>query len=93
MEILATLLAWILFSLILITIMYIARFYEKKSGQRTLYQFYPLAVFLFLTAAFIYAGKGGDFVGDFRGDVFFSLGGLLTSALAAYLFELMMGKR
>ncbi len=93
MEILLQLLAWTLFCLILITVMYIARFYEKKSGERTLYQFYPLAVFLFLVAAIIYAGKGNEFVGDFRGDIFLFLGGMLTAALVAYLFELMMGKR
>ncbi len=93
MEALLELLSWVLFCLILITVMYIARFYEKKSGQRTFYQFYPLAVFLFLVAALIYVGKGNKFVGDFRGDIFFSLGGLLTAALTAYLFELMMGKR
>ncbi|MCS7285555.1 MAG: hypothetical protein RMK30_00585 [Anaerolineae bacterium] len=93
MENLLQLFSWTLFSLILVVVMFIARFYERKSGRRTFYQFYPLAIFLFLAAALIYTGKGGDFVGDFRGDVFFSLGGLLTSALAAYLFELMMGKR
>lgn len=93
MEALMQLLSWGAFCLILITVMFIARFYEKKSGQKTLYQFYPLSIFLFLVAALIYAGKGGEFVGDFRGDVFLFLGGLLTSALVAYLFELMMGKR
>lgn len=93
MEALMQLLSWSMFCFILVTVMFIARFYENKSRQKTLYQFYPLAIFLFLVAALIYAGKGGEFVGDFRGDVFFFLGGLLTSALVAYLFELMMGKR
>jgi len=93
MEASIQLLAWLTFSVILIVMMRIAQFYERKSGNKTLYQVYPLAIFLFVVAALIYSGRAGDFVGDFRGDVFLSLGGLLTMALATYLFELMMGKK
>ena len=93
MEASIQLLAWLAFSAILIVMMRIAQFYEKKSGNKTLYQVYPMAIFLFVVAALIYSGRSGDFVGDFRGDAFLSLGGLLTLALAAYLFELMMGRK
>jgi|YelNatPaOPRAMG01_1025707.scaffolds.fasta_scaffold02545_5 hypothetical protein len=93
MEASIQLLAWLAFSVILIVMMRIAQFYEKKSGNKTLYQVYPLAIFLFVVAALIYSGHAGDFVGEFRGDTFLFLGGLLTLALSAYLFELMMGRK
>ena len=92
MEGLIHLASWWIFAFILAMVMLIARFYEKKSGQRTLYQLYIIPIILFISAGVAYSLNGSAFVGDKYGDLFLTGAGLLTVALVGLLYTLMMGK-
>ena len=84
--------SWWIFAFIMTVVMLIARFYEKKAGQRTLYQLYILPILLFISAGIAYFLSDGTFVGDKYGDLFLTGAGLLTVALVGFLYTLMMGK-
>jgi hypothetical protein len=71
----------------------IARFYEKKSGQRSRYTFFLVPALLFLAAAARYAFGVGDLAGDMWGDSLLFVGGGILAALSAFLFRLMMGDK
>ena len=92
MEAFLHLISWLIFSFMLTIVMLIARFYEKKAGQRTFYQFYFIPILLFIGAGVIYLLRGASFVGDEYGDVLLTAAGLLTIALVGYLYSLMMGR-
>ncbi|HDN79517.1 MAG: hypothetical protein DRI61_01515 [Chloroflexi bacterium] len=83
----------LIFCFILGMVMLIARFYEKKAGERTFYQLYLLPIILFILAGVLYLQRGGSFVGDVAGDLVLALAGAITVALVSYLFNLMMGRR
>lgn len=92
MEGLVHLASWWVFAFILTMVMLIARFYEKKARQRTLYQLYIMPIILFIGAGIAYFLNGSSFVGDEYGDLLLTGAGLLTVALVGLLYTLMMGK-
>ena len=86
-----TLYNWGVVAVLLIFQFLIARFYEKKSGQRSYYTFFLIPTLLFLVAAVRYAFWVGDVAGDVWADGLLFVGGGILAALSALLFRLMMG--
>ena len=72
----------------------IARFFERKSGERSYYAIFLIPALLFLVAAARYAFWVDDVAGDVWGDSLLLVGGGILAILSALLFRLMMrGKR
>ncbi len=81
---------------IVITLLFlflIARFYEKKSGQKSYYQFFLLPLVLFLLSAIRYLFSTDEFVGDVTGDTLLFSAGLVLGFLSYSLLNLMTGGR
>ena len=86
-----TLYNWGVVAVLLIFQFLIARFYDKKSGQRTYYALFLVPALLFLVVAARYAFWVGDLAGDVWSDSLLFLGGGILVTLSAFLFRLMMG--
>jgi hypothetical protein len=86
-----TLYNWAIVAMLLAFQFLIARFYEKKSGQRSYYVFFIVPAFLFLIAAAWNIVKDGDLAGNVVGDGLLFLGGGILVGLSTFLFRLMMG--
>jgi hypothetical protein len=86
-----TLYSWGVVAVLLIFQFLIARFYEKKSGQRSYYAIFLIPALLFLIAAARYAFWVDDLAGDMWGDSLLLAGGGVLASLNALLFRLMMG--
>ena len=86
-----TLYNWGVVAILLVFQFLIARFYEKKSGQRSHYTFFLIPALLFLIAAARYTFGVADLAGDVWGDSLLFAGGGILAALSAWLFRLMMG--
>lgn len=88
-----TLYSWGIFGVVLFFLFLIARFYEKKAGQRSYYQLFFLPLLLVLFSAALYAFFSEDFVGDMLGDSLLFLAGVTQTALGCFLYTLMTGGR
>ncbi|OQY23816.1 MAG: hypothetical protein B6I34_04235 [Anaerolineaceae bacterium 4572_32.1] len=86
-----TLYNWGIVVILLIFQFLIARFYEKKSGQRSYYALFLIPALLFLIASLRYAFGVGDLAGDVWGDGLLFMGGGILVVLSTLLFRLMMG--
>lgn len=86
-----TLYNWAIVALLLVFQFLIARFYEKKSGQRSFYVFFLVPALLFLIAAVFNLVTDGDLAGNVVGDGLLFVGGAILAALSTFLFRLMMG--
>ena len=86
-----TLYSWTILVVILVFLFLIARFYERKSGQRSHYAYFFIPALLFLVASIRYAFGTDDLAGDAWGDGLFFVGGGVLAALSTLLFRLMMG--
>ena len=86
-----TLYNWGVVAVLLIFQFLIARFYDKKSGQRTYYALFLVPALLFLVAAARYAFWVGDLAGDVWSDSLLFFGGGILVTLSAFLSRLMMG--
>ncbi|MFZ5916775.1 MAG: hypothetical protein ACOYZ7_07575 [Chloroflexota bacterium] len=86
-----TLYNWGIVAVLLAFQFLIARFYEKKSGQRSLFPLFSLPALLFVAGALWTTVKGGDLAGEAIGDGLFFIGGAILVALSTFLFRLMMG--
>lgn len=92
-NILLTIYVWSVVCIHLFFMMLIARFYEDKSGQRSFYPYFLIpAVFLAL-AAIRYTFLPFTIIGDWWGDLFRSLGGVIAIVLIFFLLKLMMGRQ
>lgn len=78
-------------TLVFLCLFLIARFYEKKAGQRSYYHIFLLPILLFYLSAARYALSGCNFAGDMVGDGLLFLGGLTLSSLGFFLLNLMTG--
>jgi hypothetical protein len=87
-----TLVFWGIVALLLFILYAIARFYQVTSGQVTYYRWFIAPAILLLAGATRYALLG-VFLGDTLSDVLIFLGGLVLSALAYRLLQLMIGGR
>jgi len=86
-----TLYNWGIVVILLAFQFFIARFYEKKSGQRSYHLFFFIPVSLFSIASIRYAFISGDLAGDILGDSLLFIGGGILVTLSTLLFRLMMG--
>lgn len=86
-----TLYNWGIVAVLLVFQFLIARFYEKKSGQRSFYAFFLVPALLFLAASVRYAFGTDDLAGDVWGDSLLFVGGGILAGLSTMLFRLMMG--
>jgi hypothetical protein len=87
----ATIYAWGAIAILLLFLYLIARFYERKAGQRSYYRFFLIPMGLFLFAAISYAFFAADFVGAPAGDAAFFAGGMVMFLLGYFLLDLMTG--
>jgi hypothetical protein len=95
-----TLYPWILVAGLILILVLIARFYQKKyaelykqePGQQTFSALFAVPLILFCIAAGRYL-LAHDFVGDLIGDTAFFVGGVTLAVLAYRLQRLMTGGR
>jgi len=71
----------------------IARFYERKSGQRSYYAAFLVAIAFFIFATFRYASVVPVITGDILGDLARLGGGLVLGIFGLILLNYMMGGR
>ncbi len=88
-----TIYTWGVVCLLLLALFKIAQFYEKKSGQRSYYFTFPVAILLFVIAAFRYTPLAPAITGDIWGDLARFLGGTIVIIFGFLLLRLMMGGR
>ena len=96
-----TLYSWVLGAGLVLFVLYIARFYEKKYAElyrdaprrRTYYQLFWIPLILFLLAAGRYAFLRDDWVGDVISDLAFWVGGVVLATLGYYVQNMMTGGR
>jgi hypothetical protein len=93
-----TLYPWVLITVLVVFLILIARFYEKKyaelyrntPGQQTYYSLFSIPLVLFLLAVGRYV-LSRDFAGDVLADMALFGGGILLAALVYRLQHLMTG--
>lgn len=88
-----TIYVWFIVCVHLACLVGIARFYQNKSKQRSLYLYFTIPIILFFMAAIRYAALSPQIVGDLWGDSLRAIGGLIVIGLGFYLLILMMGRR
>ena len=96
-----TLYSWVLGAGLVLFLLHIARFYEKKyvelyrdaPRRRTYYQLFWIPLILFLLAAGRYAYFCHDWAADLISDVAFAFGGVVLATLACYVHNMMTGGR
>ena len=79
--------------LLVLALYKIAQFYEKKSGQRSYYPAFLVAIGLFIIAAIRYAPSSPAITGDLWGDIARLLGGGIVIIFGFLLLRLMTGGR
>jgi len=84
--------SWTATAIIAFILFLIARFYERKSGERSYYQLFLLPSLSFLLAAWRYLLVNEPW-GDTVGDGALTVGGFSLIFLSYFLARLMMGKR
>jgi uncharacterized membrane protein len=84
---------WGAVCLLVLALYKIAQFYEKKSGQRSYYPAFLIAVVLFIITAFRYAPLSPAITGDVWGDIAQFLGGSILVIFGLLLLRLMTGGR
>ena len=90
---LLTIYVWIVAVVIIFFLFLIARFFQRKSGQRSYFELYVVPAVLFLMAGARYLFWGTSYVGDPIADCLLFFAGATTIGLSSYLFILMTGGR
>jgi hypothetical protein len=85
--------AWVVIAVLFLFLYRIARFYERKSRQRTHYRLFLVPIVLLAFGALRYAFFSADFVGDPPGDAAFFAGGTAAYLLGFSLLDLMTGPK
>jgi hypothetical protein len=96
-----TLYSWVLGAGLVLFVLHIARFYEKKyvelyrdaPRRRTYYQLFWIPLILFTLAAGRYALLRDDWAGDVIGDLAFAVAGVVLATLAYHVHNMMTGGR
>ncbi|MDM8531933.1 hypothetical protein QUF63_12235 [Anaerolineales bacterium HSG25] len=92
-NIILTIYIWALSMMIIYFLMAIARFYEKKSKQRSYHQLFIPPMFLFSLATLRYLLIAPTITGDFLGDGLRFIGGVILLGVGLYVLKLMIGER
>ena len=82
---------WLVIGILLYFLFAIARFFEKKSGQRSFYPAFWGCIILFGLATIRYVFATPLIVGDLWGDTFRFIGGLVLSGFGLLLLKRMIG--
>ena len=80
---------WFPLAILLLFLLFIARFYEKFSGERTHFRLFILPILLFAAAAVRYAGLRQVF-DNTLGDLLTALGGSILLILCLSLYRRMI---
>lgn len=88
-----TIYIWAIVSVLLYFIFLIARFYERKSGRKTYYNAFLVAIGLFILSGIKYTLSPTIISGDTWADIIRFLAGLITGGFGLYLLKLMVGSR
>ncbi len=92
-SVIVTLYTWAIICILLYFLFAIARFYQEKSGRRSYYKVYLVAIGLYALAAVRYMWLAPIIVGDFGGDLLRFIAGVIILGAGRYLLELMIGRR
>jgi Zn-dependent protease with chaperone function len=92
-NIILTIYTWSVVSILLLFLVSIARFYEKKSGKRSFYQLFLIPAVFFIIATIRYVFISPSIAGDFFGDMSRFIGGIILIGVSFYLLKLMIGGR
>ena len=84
---------WIALAILLFFLSAIARFYEKKAGQRSYYQAFIVSILLFGAATIRYLFTSPLFIGDFWGAGLRLLASIVVIGFGVFLLNLMTGGR
>jgi hypothetical protein len=83
---------WFPLAVLLLILLLIARFYQKFSGERTLFRFFVIPVVLFGAATVRYVSVN-QMLGDGLGDALSAAGGIVLLGLSLWLYRRMMYHR
>jgi hypothetical protein len=86
-----TLYNWGSVCILLLFMFFIAQFYERKSGQRSYYFTFIIAIILFLAGVYRYIYNLPTITGDLMGDLAFLAGSIITTIFGLLLLKNMMG--
>ena len=89
--IILTIYTWLVIGGLLFFLFAIARFYEKKSGQRSFYPVFGGAIVLFMAAMIRYLFVTPLIIGDVWGDLLRFIGSLLVGGFGLLLLKRMTG--
>jgi hypothetical protein len=89
---LLTIYNWLAVGLLILCLLLIARFYQKKSRQKSYYQIYLLPLGLFMATGFYYAWQSPELMGHPEADILRFLAGLILVITSYKLLMLMIGK-
>lgn len=84
---------WGIVSVLLYFVFLIARFYEQKSGRKTYYNAFLIAIGLFILAAGKYTLSPTIITNDIWADLIRFAGALIAGGFGLYLLKLMVGSR
>lgn len=92
-DMLLTIYVWIVAAVVMLSLFLIARFYQKKAGQHSYFQYYTIPAILFLVAGGKFAFGGSSYIEDVVANCLLFLAGVGVGALGSFLLRLMMGGR
>lgn len=84
---------WSVVCVLLFFLFLIAKFYEKKSGQRSYYTAFLVSIAFFIFTTYRYASMIPAITGDVLGDLARFGGGLILGIFGLLLLNFMMGGR
>ena len=88
-----TVYTWGAVCILLLFLLVIAQFYEKKSGQRSYYLAFLLAIAFFVGATIVYLPLLPALTGSTLGDMLRFAGGITVGVFGFMLLNFMMGGR
>jgi hypothetical protein len=88
-----TIYVWVAAAAVIFFLFLIARFFQKKSEQRSYFQYYVIPAGLFLVVGIRFAFGQGSYVEDPIANGLLFLAGITAGVLGSFLLVLMMGGR
>jgi type II secretory pathway component PulF len=84
--------SWFLLAFLLLILLFIARFYQKITGENTRYLLFVVPMVLFAAASMYYASKS-RVMGLATGDILLFAGGISLASLCLTLYRTMTAGR
>jgi len=92
-DLILTIYVWIAAAAITFFLFLIARFFQKKSEQRSYFQYYAIPAILFLVVGIRLVFGPSSYIEDEVANSLLVLAGAIAGVLGSYLHMLMMGGR